>query len=59
MRGQHQPHDVILHVRGQNHLADELLPLENLLAVHHLGRLDRLAARRAVDDRRQFLRGSE
>ena len=55
MRGQHQPHQVVLHVVGQDHFAHQPLPADDLLAVHDLGRLDGFAARSAIDDRRQLL----
>ena len=56
MRGQRQPHDVVLHVRGEDHLADELLPLARSRAPSiTLSGFDVDAARGAVEDRRQFL----
>ena len=45
MRRQHAANGKILHVRGDQHFADELLPLEDFSAVHHLARADHLAAR--------------
>ena len=42
MRGQREPHDVILHVLGQNHFAHKLLPAQNFRPVHNFFRLDRL-----------------
>jgi len=54
MRGQHQTDDVVLYVRSQDHFADQLLPFQDLVAIHHLFRLDRDPPRRTLDDRRQF-----
>ena len=55
MRGQIQPHQVILHMRRKNHLPHHPLPLQNLWSIHHLLKLDLVVSRRPLDDRVQIL----
>ena len=55
MRRQDQADGVILHRRRDQHLAHQLLPLLDLVAVHDLLRRRPFAARGAVEDGRHLL----
>ncbi len=57
VRGQRQTHNVVPHVLRQDHVANQLLPFDDLAPIHHFFGLDRHTFRGPLDDRRQVIAG--